>query len=326
MISKQQKNELTVEERLERDELAAKLTKEFTKLTITDDFMFGKVMTKKSICVKVLNILTGREIEDVHCVIDQRAMRVTSDSKGTRYDIYVETEKETFDAEMQNKGNESLIKELPKRSRFYQGMIDLNVLKKGDNYEELKDSYVIFICTFDPFGEGLCCYNYENTCKDGERRLLGDGRNILFFNTKGTVNNVSKEVKAMLDYMETGKVNDEMTKTLDYEVEQLHFDGPALADYLIRQMQQRTRDKIAEERGMKRGIEQGMKQGIERGMKQGIEQGMKQGIERGMKQGIEQGKISMLKQFLDGNLISIEDAAGRMDVTVEELEQLLKNN
>ena len=267
MISKQQKNELTVAERLEREELAAKLTKEFTKLTITDDFMFGKVMTKKSICVKVLNILTGREIEDVHCVIDQRAMRVTSDSKGTRYDIYVETEKETFDAEMQNKGDESLIKELPKRSRFYQGMIDLNVLKKGDNYEELKDSYVIFICTFDPFGEGLCCYNYENTCKDGERRLLGDGRNILFFNTKGTVNNVSKEVKAMLDYMETGKVNDEMTKTLDYEVEQLHFDGPALADYLIRQMQQRERDKIAEERGMKRGIEQG----IEQGMKQGIE-------------------------------------------------------
>ena len=103
--------------------------------------------------------------------------------------------------------------------------------------------------TFDPFGEGLCCYNYENTCKDGERRLLGDGRNILFFNTKGTVNNVSKEVKAMLDYMETGKANDEMTKTLDYEVEQLHFDGPALADYLIRQMQQRTRDKKAEERG-----------------------------------------------------------------------------
>ena len=97
----------------------------------------------------------------------------------------------------------------------------------------------------------------------------------------------------MLDYMETGKANDEMTKTLDYEVEQLHFDGPALADYLIRQMQQRTRDKEAEERGMKRGI--------------------------------EQGKISMLKQLLDGNLISIEDAAGQMDVTVEEFKQLLKN-
>ena len=51
--------------------------------------------------------------------IDQRAMCVTSDSKGIRYDIYVETEKETFDAQMQNNGNESVIKELPKRSRIY---------------------------------------------------------------------------------------------------------------------------------------------------------------------------------------------------------------
>ena len=43
---------------------------------------------------------------------------------------------------------------LPKRMRYYQGMIDLNILEKGENYKNLKKSFVIFICTFDLFGLG----------------------------------------------------------------------------------------------------------------------------------------------------------------------------
>ena len=41
-----------------------------------------------------------------------------------------------------------------KRTRYYQGMIDLNILEKGENYKSLKKSFVIFICTFDLFGRG----------------------------------------------------------------------------------------------------------------------------------------------------------------------------
>ena len=101
----------------------------------------------------------------------------------------------------------------------------------------------------------------------------------------------------MLDYMETGKANDEMTKTLDYEVEQLHFDGPALADYLIRQMQQRTRDKKAEERGMKQG----------------------------MKRGIEQGTLSTLSLLVNDGTISIEKAASMANLTKDEFEIKMKD-
>ena len=43
---------------------------------------------------------------------------------------------------------------LPKRMRYYQGMIDLNILEKGESYKALKKSFVIFICTFDLFGQG----------------------------------------------------------------------------------------------------------------------------------------------------------------------------
>lgn len=280
------------------------LRREFKKLKFTDDFMFGRLMSDERICRIVLEIFTGREIKDIQSIIDQRTLRITSESKGVRYDVYVETDEYVNDIEMQQADDKKTISNLPRRSRFYQGMLDINVLKKGKDYEELKDSYVIFICTFDPFGEGLSCYNYENTCRDGERRFLEDGRNILFFNTKGTIKNVSKEVQAMLNYMETGEATDETTRYIDNEVEQMHFDGAAIADYLIRQMQQRERDMAAQKRG--------------------IEQGMEQGIKQGIKQGMEQGRISMLKQLVESGDISLEKAAVQMGVTVEEFENMIK--
>lgn len=51
--------------------------------------------------------------------------------------------------------------------RYYQGMIDLNILEKGGDYNKLKKSYVIFICTFAPYGQGRHLYTFEYLCKRG---------------------------------------------------------------------------------------------------------------------------------------------------------------
>lgn len=50
-------------------------------------------------------------------------------------------------------------KNLPKRTRYYQGMIDLNIINKGEDYNKLKKSYVIFICDYDEFGLGRHIYS-----------------------------------------------------------------------------------------------------------------------------------------------------------------------
>ena len=101
------------------------VTQTYQELKLNNEFMFGKVM---------------------------------DDSKGVRYDVYIDNGQEAYDVEMENK--ESLSDDLPKRSRFYQGIIDLKDLEKGHDYTELKDSYVIFICTFDPFNKGEAYYEF----------------------------------------------------------------------------------------------------------------------------------------------------------------------
>ena len=67
---------------------------------------------------------------------------------------YVKDDKNVaYDVEMQT----TYSSDLPKRIRFYQGMIDLNLIESGDEYSNLKRSYIIFICLSDPFKKRTSC-------------------------------------------------------------------------------------------------------------------------------------------------------------------------
>jgi len=125
---------------------------EYEKLSLTDNFIFGKIMQDERNCIDMLERLTGNHIESVKTVVNQKTIQVTNDSKGIRYDVYVEDDNEImYDAEMQNRGSgkDTNIHVLSKRVRAYQGLMDINSLENGGSYKELRNSYIIFICTFE---------------------------------------------------------------------------------------------------------------------------------------------------------------------------------
>ncbi len=216
--------QISDEELLLRENIEAS----YEKLTLKDDFMFGKIMQDERNCIDMLERLTGNKIESVRSIVNQKAVRITNDSKGVRYDVYVEDEKSNiYDTEMQQ-GND----DLSKRIRFYQGMVDLNLLESGGEYSELKNSYIIFICTFDPFGKRLCCYEFENICKDDAELSLMDGRKILVYNTKGEIVNVSKETLDFLKYIETNTVCDDYTKRLSQDVATARMNKEWRVEYM----------------------------------------------------------------------------------------------
>ena len=120
--------------------------KKYEELDITDPFIFVKVMSEKELCKPLLENILNIKIRDIVYVDYEETIQMTVKSKGIRLDIYVEDDNNTvFNLEMQT----TTYKELPKRSRYYQGIIDLNMIEKGESYDILKESYVIFICTFD---------------------------------------------------------------------------------------------------------------------------------------------------------------------------------
>ena len=150
-------------------------------------------------------IFEGRRIRDI--VYEdglspeaQKYIAFNPGNKSIRLDVYFEDGDTVYDIEIQkaDKGN------LPKRTRMYSSMMDANMLDKGLEYEELKDSYVIFICMFDPFEKGLARYTFRSICEEAEGLPLGDGRCIMFLNTKGSIGELGKDMDAFFGYINGG--------------------------------------------------------------------------------------------------------------------------
>lgn len=175
--------------------------KTIQELNLEDDFLFAKVMSDKEICRKILEKILGVSIREVSMPVTQKTINMLYEGKGIRLDAYVNDDKGTvYNIEMERGKKKRAI--LPKRARYYQGNIDLDIISAGEDYRELKKSFVIFICTFDPFGEGRHIYTFENRCKENPSLVLGDETTKIFLNTRGTVPDVEADMQEFLFYVE----------------------------------------------------------------------------------------------------------------------------
>ena len=171
----------------------------YDNIDITNDFMFGYVMSDPERCKQFLEQILDIQIDHVEYLEKQKSIDMKIDAKGIRLDIYMSDGKTVYNVEMQTSSNNNL----PRRSRYYQGQIDMNLIAKGENYNKLKKSFVIFICSFDPFGKDRYVYSFENICKgenSGDDIFLQDEAYKVFINTKGTKGNVSDNFKELMDY------------------------------------------------------------------------------------------------------------------------------
>lgn len=124
-------------------------------LTIKNDFVFCKAMLNSELCRDVLEVILQVPIERVEYVGRQETLDTEPEDKGVRLDVYVrDGEGTVYNVEMQS----SNTYELPQRTRYYQALMALDQIDRGERYNRLRDSYVIFICDFDPFGDGQRVY------------------------------------------------------------------------------------------------------------------------------------------------------------------------
>lgn len=102
--------------------------------------------------------------------------------KRVHLDIYAQDEEQTcYNVEMQAASRPHL----GKRSRYYHGQMDMDLLLSGRDYEDLPPAYVIFICDFDPFGDKKYKYTFCNICEEESAVDLGDERYTIFLSTRG---------------------------------------------------------------------------------------------------------------------------------------------
>lgn len=221
--------------------------KTWENLDITDDFLFGKVMRNPEICKRMIEAILDIKIERIEYPEEQKVIDMTADSKSVRLDVYVKDTKDViYNIEMQPVKRDNL----PKRSRYYQGMIDLNLIEKGDSYKNLNQSYVIFICCFDLFGRNRCKYTFENRCIEEPDIPLEDGTVKIFLNSKGNLSGLNATLRAFLSYINNGTLSENTFITLlDNEIKKARENLEWRREYMTLFMRDQENQELGRAEG-----------------------------------------------------------------------------
>ena len=178
--------------------------------TIANNFIFYKIMRHNpDVCTELLETLLEMEIDHIE-MRGEETIETDFGSKGIRLDVYAKNNTQAFNLEMQATDT----KELPERSRYYQGSIDVDCLQSGQKYKELKDSYVIFICISDLFKKGLPRYRFENLCLEDNSIKLNDRAFKYFFIASNCDKILNERQKAFLELVFGRKPSDKFTERL----------------------------------------------------------------------------------------------------------------
>ena len=212
-----------------------------------DDYMFGIVMREEANLKPLLESILGIRIRQIRFVEPQKTEKEGYASHGIRLDLFAQSEDGmTFNVEVQKTEK----KDLPKRMRYYQSVIDINILAPGEEYENLQKSFVIFICSYDPKGEERCIYTFENRCCEDLNLPLGDETHKIIVNTTGTTGSISKEQKELMDYLNKGITAGTYTKQLDDAVRQVKASEMRRHEYMLMMI----RDRDIREEGREEGV------------------------------------------------------------------------
>lgn len=222
--------------------------KPWEELTIRDDYMFKLVMRRRRICKKMLEGTLRIRIEKIRYLETEKSITAPYRSKGIRLDVYVKDERNTvYNIEMQIRRLEG--DALFKRTRYYQSMMDADLLAAGADYDELNKTIIIFICPFDPFGEGRYMYTFENICLESKNLNLLDGATKIFLNTKGQIGDIDDTIRAFLQYVDGVVTDNSFVQEVEEEIRRVKLEEGERVNYMTFAM------KMMEERkeGRKEG-------------------------------------------------------------------------
>lgn len=188
----------------------------------TNDGMFKKVMQDESICrrllERILNVEVGRIIyRDEEMEVDSGVF-----SKKVRFDAYIKGEDAVYEVEMQSAREYFL----GRRFRFYQGKVDSTLLQPGDEYADLAESYMIFICRDDPFRCGDPVYYFETLNKKRLELDPKSGMHWVALNASAWEKEDNPDMRDLLDYVYNGTVakGDELIEDIERTVYEANHD------------------------------------------------------------------------------------------------------
>ena len=246
-------------------------TTKFEDLTIQSNFMFKHVMGNKGLCQRFISNVMQCDVVDLEYIETEKELEPYFDSKCVRLDvIVVDKNNNRYNLEMQVRNvlsKETKLSLLPKRARYYQSVMDMDMLQKGQSYDQLSPLVLVFVCAFDLFNEGRYVYTFKSRCLENLDLELANDVTTMFLNANGVAGDVAPQMVNFLEYVRTQVPNDEYTHELEAEVARLKQDKEVRRKYMVLQAELRDTQILAFEAGEEKGREAGEAKGREAGLK-----------------------------------------------------------
>lgn len=185
-----------------------------------DKFLFDEAMEDKENMKTLLDIVLGQDTHLKYPPQTEKEFRNSKENRQIRLDVYaIDEDDVVYDTEPQKQNT----KNLPKRSRLYQGLIDSNLLPPGSiDFNALNTVIIIMIMPFDLFGYELYQYTFRMKCEEISELELEDDATRIFLNSHGKHPEfVNPELIELLEYME--KSTDTVAKKCESNrIHQMH--------------------------------------------------------------------------------------------------------
>ncbi len=234
--------------------------KTLQKLTLKDNFLFAAVMSEPENCKQLLELTLGIAVDRVE-VDTEKSIVYHPQYKGIRLDVFARDEKGTrFNVEMQVAGQP-----LERRCRYYHSQMDMDLLLSGVPYGELPDSYVVFLCDFDPFLLGKYRYTVKCVLAEDGSFCYEDGSHTVFLSTKGK--NEKEVPEALVRFLKflsaeemesRGDFGDDYVRRLQRSIRRIKSDREMGERYML--LEEMLKDERAE--GRAEGLASGLSEAV----------------------------------------------------------------
>ena len=162
-------------------------------LRLLDDDFMQKVFEDKACTELLLQIILKRADLKVLHVKGQQDIKNLQGRSIILDILAVDTDNKVYNIEIQRSDKGAAVK----RARYNSSLIDSNVTEPGEKYENLCESYIIFITENDIMKEGLPIYHVDRTVIE-TGKLFGDEAHIIYVNSQ--IHDESALGKLMYDF------------------------------------------------------------------------------------------------------------------------------
>ena len=267
-------------------------SKPWKELTIADNFIFCKVMQNERLCRGVLETLLGIKVSRIDYLQTENPIENFYDSRGIRLDVYVKDSGRIFNIEIQTGNYDDLIL----RARYYLSSSDVATTKRRTKFKDIRETYILFICKDDPFGEGIPRYTKLTKFLETDGITYDDKSHNVFYNCSAWEKEEDPEIREVLKFIYGLKPDSGIALEMDEAASLAKQKSDLEDEYMY------FSDILEDEK----------------------EEARAEGHAEGLEAGRRQQKIESAKNLLRSNMMKPDQIAQILDMSLEEVIQVSK--